>query len=91
MPLARRIPKRAFNNARFRPEYQVIGLDDLARVGDAEISPETLVKAGLVRRRVGPIKLLANGAVNQAYTVRGIKASGAAKAAITAAGGQVEE
>jgi large subunit ribosomal protein L15 len=91
MPLARRIPKRGFNNTRFRTEYQVVSLDDLARVGSAEISVDALIKAGVVRRRVGPVKLLANGTVSQAYTVRGIKASGAAREAIAAAGGRVEE
>ncbi len=91
MPLSRRLPKRGFNNTRFRTEYQVVSLDDLARVGSSEISVEALVKAGVVRRRVGPVKLLANGTASQAYTVKGIKASGAAREAIAAAGGRVEE
>ncbi|MGQ0646963.1 MAG: 50S ribosomal protein L15 [Gemmatimonadaceae bacterium] len=90
MPLSRRIPKRGFNNARFRTAYQIIGLDDLARVEGAEVTPETLAQAGLVRRRVGPVKLLANGAVEQAYTIRGLKVSGAAREKIVAAGGRIE-
>jgi large subunit ribosomal protein L15 len=91
MPLTRRIPKRGFNNARFRTSYQIIGLDDLARVDGAEITPETLATAGLVRLRIGPVKLLANGEVSQAYTIRGLKVSGAAKDKIVAAGGRIEE
>ena len=91
MPLTRRIPKRGFNNARFRTTYQIIGLDDLARVDGAEITPETLAMAGLVRLRIGPVKLLANGEVSQAYTIRGLKVSGAAKDKIVAAGGRIEE
>ncbi len=91
MPLTRRIPKRGFNNARFRTSYQIIGLDDLSRVDGAEITPETLAVAGLVRLRIGPVKLLANGEVSQAYTIRGLKVSGAAKDKIVAAGGRIEE
>lgn len=91
MPLTRRIPKRGFNNARFRTSYQIIGLDDLAKVEGDEITPASLAAAGLVRLRVGPVKLLANGDVSQAYTIRGLKVSGAAKDRIVAAGGRIEE
>lgn len=91
MPLTRRIPKRGFNNARFRTSYQIIGLDDLAKVEGDEITPASLAAAGIVRLRVGPVKLLANGDVSQAYTIRGLKVSGAAKDRIVAAGGRIEE
>lgn len=91
MPLTRRIPKRGFNNARFRTTYQIVGLDDLAKVEGGEITPASLAAAGVVRRRVGPVKLLANGDVSQAYTIRGLKVSGAAKDKIVAAGGRIEE
>lgn len=91
MPLSRRIPKRGFNNARFRTSYQIVGLDDLTRLEGTDVSPETLVKAGLVRTRSGPVKLLANGDVSQAYTIRGLKVSGGAREKIVAAGGRIEE
>lgn len=91
MPLTRRIPKRGFNNTRFRTNYQVVGLDDLARVDGTEITPESLAAAGIVKPRVGPVKLLANGEAAQAYTIRGLKVSGAAKDKIVAAGGRIEE
>lgn len=91
MPLTRRLPKRGFNNARFRVAYQIVGLDDLARVQGSEVTVESLFAAGLVRQRGGPVKLLANGDVAQAYTVRGLKVSGAAKERVVAAGGRVEE
>ena len=91
MPLTRRIPKRGFNNTRFRVEYQVIGLEDLQKVEGNEISPETLAQAKLVKARRGPVKLLANGEVTSAYTVRGIKLSGSAREKIVAAGGRIEE
>lgn len=91
MPLSRRIPKRGFNNARFRTAYQIVGLDDLVRVEGTEVTPDVLITAGLVRRRSGPVKLLANGEVTQAYTIRGLKVSGGAREKIVAAGGRIEE
>lgn len=91
MPLSRRIPKRGFNNARFRTSYQIVGLDDLARVAGHEVTPETLAKAGLVRLRSGPVKLLANGELKGSYTIRGVKVSGSAREKVVAAGGRIEE
>ena len=91
MPLSRRIPKRGFNNTRFRTAFQIVGLDDLARVDGSDVTPDVLVKAGLVRVRSGPVKLLANGAVTQAYTIRGLKVSSGAREKIVAAGGRIEE
>jgi large subunit ribosomal protein L15 len=91
MPLTRRVPKRGFTNP-FRVSMQVVGLDDLAKVGDGgEVTFDALVEAGLVNRRKGPAKLLANGELTSAVTVRGIKVSAAAREKILAAGGRVEE
>jgi len=89
MPLTRRVPKRGFTNP-FRETAQVVGLDDLARVSGAEITVETLAAVGLVTASKGPVKLLANGTIDRAVTVRGLKVSGAAREAIVAAGGSVE-
>jgi large subunit ribosomal protein L15 len=89
MPITRRLPKRGFTNP-FREEAEVIRLDDLAKVS-GDVTPETLAEAGLVRRNHGKIKLLANGRVSGAVTVRGVKMSAAARDKIVAAGGSVEE
>ena len=89
MPITRRLPKRGFTNP-FREEAEVIRLDDLAKV-NGEVTPESLAEAGLVRRNHGKIKLLANGRVRGAITVRGVKMSAAAREKIVAAGGTVEE
>lgn len=91
MPLTRRIPKRGFNNTMFRVEHQIIRLSDLARVEGGEVTREALVKAGLVRHRKGPVKLLATGDLTGAFTVRGIKVSSGAREKIVAAGGRIEE
>ena len=92
MPLTRRLPKKAFNNTKFRTENQRVRLGDLAQLaeGGAEITMETLVGAGLVRANRGPAKVLANGDVSSAITVRGLKVSDGARAKIEAAGGRVE-
>lgn len=90
MPLTRRIPKRGFTNP-FRVESQVVGLGDLDRVAGDEITRETLAIAGLTKLRKGPIKLLANGEVSRAVTVRGLKVSAAAREKVVAAGGRIEE
>ena len=91
MPMTRRLPKRGFTNP-FRVESQTLGLDDLAHLPKgAEVTRETLVAAGLIRTAKGPAKLLANGEISQAYTVRGIKVSASAREKIVAAGGKVEE
>jgi large subunit ribosomal protein L15 len=91
MPLTRRIPKRGFTNP-FRVESQVIGFDDLAKLPKgSEVTRETLAAAGLIRTAKGPAKLLANGELSGAYTVKGIKVSASAREKIVAAGGTVEE
>jgi large subunit ribosomal protein L15 len=92
MPLTRRLPKKGFNNAQFRVENQRVRLGDLAGLaeGGAEITMETLLGAGLVRPNRGPAKVLANGDVETAITVRGLKVSDGARAKIEAAGGRVE-
>ncbi len=89
MPLTRRVPKRGFHNP-FRVEYQVVGLAELALVAGSEVTMETLEAAGLAKISKGPAKLLANGEVTKAFTVKGVKVSATAKDKIVAAGGTVE-
>jgi large subunit ribosomal protein L15 len=91
MPLTRRIPKRGFNNDRFREENQVVRLGDLTKVEGQDVTRESLAKAGLIKLSKGPAKLLATGEVTGAYTVRGIKVSASAREKIAAAGGRIEE
>ena len=91
MPLTRRLPKRGFTNM-FRVESQVVTLDDLSRMPEGtEITPESLAEAGVIRTRKGPAKLLANGELSHAVTVRGLKVSAGAREKIVAAGGRIEE
>jgi large subunit ribosomal protein L15 len=92
MPLTRRLPKRGFTNI-FRIEHQVVRLSDLERrmPEGAEVTRESLVQAGLISARKGPAKVLANGDLSRAVTVRGIRMSAGAREKIEAAGGRVEE
>ena len=90
MPLTRRLPKRGFTPP-FREEPQVVSLRDLARVpSGTEITPESLAAAGLIESNKGPAKLLNNGEVERAVTVRGVKVSAGARGKIEKAGGKVE-
>lgn len=89
MPITRRIPKRGFNNPA-RVEAQVVRLNDLTKLPGDEVTSETLAAVGLIRTGHGPAKLLSNGEVARAFTVRGVKVSAAAKAKIEAAGGRID-
>src|SRR5262245_63260576 len=89
MPITRRLPKRGFTNP-FREANQVVRLDDLAKLG-GEVTREVLAAAGLIRDNKGAVKVLANGEISQAVTVKGLKVSAGAREKIVAAGGRVEE
>ena len=69
-----------------------MSLEDLSKIPEGtEVTAETLVEAGLIRSRKGPAKLLANGELSHAVTVRGVKVSAGAREKIVAAGGRIEE
>ena len=89
MPMYRRLPKRGFTNP-YKVTAQVINLRQLGKLPVTELTPEVLLAAGLVTRLGAPIKLLATGDADRAYTIRGIVLSASAKAKIEAAGGTVE-
>ena len=74
MPLHRRLPKRGFTNI-FRTEYEVVNLGRLAEVGEREITPEVLRKAGVVSSRNALVKILGSGEVSAAITVHAHKFS----------------
>jgi len=89
MPLHRRLPKRGFANI-FRKEYQVVNLVDLSRVEPGEVTPETLMNAGLIKKITVPVKMLGNGTVDKAYTVKVSAFSKSAIEKLEAAGGKAE-
>ena len=88
MPLQRRLPKRGFTNI-FRIEYSIVNLKDLARVPDVDtLDPELMVKLRLVRKGM-PVKILGDGEIERAITVKAHKVSSTAAAKIEKAGGKV--
>ena len=91
MKITRRLPKRGFTNPD-RIENREVSLDALDRLpAGVDVTPDSLVEAGLVNKGRGPVKILANGELKGARTVRGVKLSASARQKIEAAGGRVEE
>lgn len=88
MPMTRRIPKRGMGGST-GPAAEVVNLDDLAGIG-GDITVESLAAAGYVRRG-RPVKILANGEITSAVTVKGVMVSAGAREKIVAAGGRVED
>jgi len=91
MPLARRVPKlKGFTNPN-RVEYAAINVRRLSEVFDAkaQVGPEEMHAHGLVRKGL-PVKVLAQGDIDKALTVRAHAFSEAAKAKIEGAGGTAE-
>ena len=90
MPLHRRIPKRGFNNI-FRTGFAVLNVDRLNAFSAGEVvTPELLVERGLVRQASMPVKILGEGDLKAALTVRAHAFSKSAEEKITGAGGRVE-
>jgi large subunit ribosomal protein L15 len=90
MPLHRRMPKRGFHNP-FGRDYAVVNLDSLNAfaAGDV-ITPESLRERGLVRHATRPVKILGDGELKSALTVRAHAFSKSAEQKIAGAGGKVE-
>lgn len=86
-PLHRRLPKFGFTNESFATHYEIINLTQLDKMS-GEVTIESLHAAGLVGR--GPYKVLGNGKITKALTVKAHKFSESAKKAIEAAGGKTE-
>ena len=90
MPLVRRIPKRGFNNAAFNAKALGVNLADLEKKFEsgAEVTVETLAKAGFSDNKRPKVKILGTGEVTKKFTVK-VPCSASAKAKIEKAGGTV--
>lgn len=90
-PLQRRMPKRGFSNYPFKKEYAVVNICDLT-VFDADtiVTPELLLEKKIIKKLLDGVKLLANGEIDKALTIKLNGVSEAAAEKIKAAGGQVE-
>jgi large subunit ribosomal protein L15 len=91
MPLSRRLPKRGFTNAPFKKEVVAINLEQLNRFETgSEVTPETLIEARLIKKVADGVKILGNGQLDKALTVKAHAFSKTAVEKIEAAGGKTE-
>lgn len=90
MPLARRIPKRGFNNI-FATKYAIVNVADLNKFKEGTVvDTELLMAAGLVKKENDGVKILGNGDLNVNLTVKAAKFSQSAIEKIEKAGGKAE-
>ena len=91
MPLYRRLPKKGFNNSRFKVVYSVVNLKTLTAFADGEkVTPRVLRERGLIKSLRLPLKVLGNGDIQVPLTVRAHKISSSAARKIEKAAGKVE-
>ena len=91
MPLHRRVPKRGFTNAPFRKEYAEVNLGRLEVFEPGTIvTPEMLLKHGILRRVRDGVKILGDGELTKALTVHAHRFSAKAKERIASLGGRAE-
>jgi large subunit ribosomal protein L15 len=91
-PAIARLPKRGFNNAIFRKEYQVVNVSALeAFDSDARVDSQALKQAGLIGDPDRPVKILGHGDLSKKLTVVAQKFSASATEKIQQAGGSVEQ
>jgi len=88
MPLHRRIPKRGFTNL-FRKEFAVVNVGTLNSL-EGDITPDRLVKEGMVKVLRAGLKVLGDGDVTKAIVVKAHRFSKSAVEKITRAGGRAE-
>ncbi|MGD9000161.1 MAG: 50S ribosomal protein L15 [Granulosicoccaceae bacterium] len=90
MPLQRRLPKRGFVSRKAMVTEEV-RLNELAKVEGGVVDMTSLKQAGVIGQNTLYAKIMASGEISQAVTVRGIRVTKGARAAIEAAGGKIEE
>ena len=93
MPIYRRLPKRGFKN-HFAKEFAVVNLDTIQKAIDAgklkaeEVTIDSLVKAGIIVKKLDGVRLLGRGALTSKVEVSVNSASKSAVAAVEKAGGK---
>ena len=89
-PLARRLPKRGFTNFT-RKEYAIVNVEQLNKFENGVVvTPELLIETGMVKKVLNGIKILGEGELEKALTVKANKFSKSAVEVIEKAGGKVE-
>lgn len=87
MPLNRRVPKRGFTNI-FRIEYSEVNLSRLEKVAKDTITPEDLIKAGIIKKKGDRVKILGYGDISSSKTIHAHRFSRSAQKKIEDAGGK---
>lgn len=90
MPLQRRLPKVGFTSRKSLVTEEV-RLHELAAVEDGAVDLASLKAAGILKQSTLFAKIIASGEISQAVTVKGLRVTKGARAAIEAAGGKVED
>lgn len=92
LPLARRIPKRGFNNKKFADVVESVSLKTILFKfdGSCEITPEVLEERGVIKSAKSIVKLIGSDEMPKAYSFKVHRVSEGAKAAVEKAGGKVE-
>ena len=90
MPLQRRLPKFGFRSRKslFNAEIRT---SELNKMTNDVVDMQSLFEAGLIGAEVKDVKIFLSGQINKALTIKGLRISKGAKAAIEAAGGKVED
>jgi large subunit ribosomal protein L15 len=90
-PLYRRLPKRGFNNTRFKVKVAVVNLSDLNSFKDGtDVKVDQLREQGLINGRFEVVKILGGGKLERKLKVEAHQFSASAKAQIEAKGGSVQ-
>ncbi len=89
-PLQLRLPKFGFNSAKSRITAEVT-LSEIAQVDADIVDVQALIDADVIKGTMKRAKVFLSGKIEKAVTLKGIRATKGAKAAIEAAGGKVEE
>ena len=91
MPLQRRLPKRGFNNI-FATEYATVKISDLDKkfAEGSVVDAQALLDCGLIKKSLDGVKVLGNGELTKALTVKVAAYTASAKEKIEKAGGKAE-
>ena len=88
-PLYRRLPKRGFTNIHAN-DYVEVTLTMLSKVKNDDVTAESLIEEGIIRKAKDGIVVLATGKLDKKVNVKAVRFTAKAKEAIEALGGKAE-
>jgi len=93
MPLVRKLPRRGFNNSNFTKQYSIVNVSELNKFDEnAVVDSNSLIEKGILSKvEEYGVKILGNGKLEKALTVKANKFSESALKKIKKAGGTIEE